>query len=309
MRVLLTGATGFIGAHTLRKLLEEGQTVAILLRPTSDPWRIQDLLDRVTVLYGDLTHPQALASQLKPFQPEAIVHLAWQGVVNTQRNDVSQIFENIPTSLELIRLSAEAGCKHWIGLGSQAEYGPANRILSEDMPTSPTTLYGSSKLALRYLAEGLCNFYGMRFVWLRLFSAYGPMDSPHWLIPYLILTLLKGEHPKLTKGEQLWDYIFVSDVAEAICTVLREQQARGVFNLGSGEARPLRTIIETIRDNIDPSLNLGFGEVPYRPDQVMHLQADIGRLKAIGWEPKTPLEQGLKQTVEWYRANRNRYDS
>ncbi|HLH79464.1 MAG TPA: NAD(P)-dependent oxidoreductase [Chthonomonas sp.] len=308
MRVLLTGATGFVGSYTLRNLLEQGDTVAVVMRTSSDPWRIQGLLDRVTVLYGDVFTPQTLAEGIAQFRPEAVIHLAWKGVGNAERNDVAQVYENVPGSLELLRIVAETGCQHWIGLGSQAEYGPANQIVSEQTETAPTTLYGISKLALCQLTKGLCQHYGMRFAWLRLFSSYGPMDSPYWMIPYLILSLLRRERPKLTKGEQLWDYLYVGDVADAICHVLHHTGAEGVFNLGSGEARSLRSIIEYIRDNIDTSLPLGFGEVPYRPDQVMHLQADIGRLRAIGWKPKTSLEQGLKQTVEWYRANQHRYN-
>lgn len=307
MRVLLTGATGFVGAHTLRRLLELEHTVAIVLRPTSNPWRIQHNLSQVTVLQGDIFQPETLVEGLKRFQPEAVLHLAWQGVANAARNDVSQIYTNIPGSLKLLQLAAEVGCKHWIGLGSQAEYGPTSQVITEHTPTNPTTLYGAAKLALGLLCQAVCRQYGMRFAWLRLFSSYGPMDHPHWMIPYLILSLLRGERPQLTQGEQLWDYLFVADAAEAICTVLREEGAKGIFNLGSGEALPLRAIIEYIRDCINPSLPLGFGEIPYRPDQVMHLQANIQRLKALGWEPHTPLQEGLKRTVEWYRDNQHLY--
>ena len=139
------------------------------------------------------------------------------------------------------------------------------------------------------------------FTWLRLFSCYGPDDNPLWLVPYLIARLLRGERPRLTAAEQVWDYLYVDDVATAVIGAL-DTGACGIFNLGSGEARPLREIIVKIRDAIDPALALGFGEVPYRPDQVMHLEADIGAFSAAtGWRPTISLDQGIGATTAWHR--------
>ena len=162
-------------------------------------------------------------------------------------------------------------------------------------------MYGVSKLAAQLLSERLCAEYGIRHAWLRLFSSFGPTDNPEWLIPYLTKSLLARERPKLTAAEQLWDYIYVEDVAGAIKAVLDSKNAEGVFNLGSGQAYKLKNIIEKIRDLIDPQLPLGFGEVQYRPDQVMYLQADISRLnQATGWLPKSDMDRAIKETVAWY---------
>jgi nucleoside-diphosphate-sugar epimerase len=257
-----------------------------------------------------LREPCGVADAIRDFAPEAVAHLAWSGVGNRFRNDVSQVSDNLFGSLELLRVAREAGCRVWLGMGSQAEYGPANARLSEDAPARPTTLYGATKLSTCLLSERLCEQLGMRFAWLRLFSSYGPMDDPGWMIPHLILTLLRGERPALTEGTQRWDYIYASDVAEAIYLTLKTPEASGVFNLGSGEAQPLRRIVEHVRDLVDPSLPLGFGEVAFRADQVMHLEADTTRLRRqAGWSPRVPLAEGLARTVEWYRDYRDKFDS
>ena len=136
---------------------------------------------------------------------------------------------------------------------------------------------------------------------MRLFSSYGPGDDPSWLIPSLILKLLADERPALTAGEQKWDYIYAADAAEAILQTAVSPNAEGIFNLGSGQARPLREIIETVRDLVRPGAPLGFGEVPYRPDQVMFLEANIDRLKRLAdWSPRTLLAEGLRRTVVFY---------
>lgn len=303
MRIFLTGATGFVGSHTLRRLTASGlHDVAILARPRSDFSRIASLMPRVRVITSELSRPDNLGPKLERFRPDAIVHLAWQGVLNSARNDADQAM-NIEQALNLVRIAHAAGAKNWIGLGSQAEYGPCENRIDESTPTRPTTLYGAAKLTAGRQAQSLCESLGIRFAWLRLFSSYGPQDDPSWLIPYVALKLLRGERPTTTAGEQRWDYIYVEDVAAAIVATTEASEARGTFNLGSGTTATIRSIIERIRDAVDPQADIGFGEVAYRPDQVMHLEADITRLRtATGWMPRMPLADGLQETVTWCRT-------
>lgn len=308
MRVLLTGATGFLGSHVLARLRAADTPVAVLLRPGSDAWRVQELLPGVVQIHGDLGNLRPIEDKVKEFAPTTIIHLAWHGVSNRLRNDPTQFDRNLPCVSALVQLARRVGCQTWIGLGSQAEYGPCDHPITEDTPTCPTSLYGTAKLCAGLIARDLCAQYGIRFVWLRLFSAYGPKDDPGWLIPSVILKLLRGECPPLTEGIQKWDYLHATDVAEAVY-VAAARDIRVVFNLGSGQAVTVRSIAERIRDLIDPSLPLGVGQVPYRADQVMHLQTDITRFQsATGWLPRVSLDDGLKETVSWFRENRHRYE-
>lgn len=306
-RVLLTGAAGFVGSYVFRGLLSRDDIeAAALLRTTTKTWRIDDLLEhpRCTRITGDLANLRDAEPAIAGFAPDTVVHLAWSGVGNRHRDQVDQV-DNLAQALEFVRLAARVGAKTWVGLGSQAEYGPTHGPLREDAPTRPTTLYGASKLACGELAGRVCAVLGLRFGWLRLFSAYGPRDDPAWMIPSLILRLLDRERPALTAGEQIWDYLFVADAAEAIIRAALMEQGHGVYNLGSGQTATIRRIVERIRDAIDPALPLGFGEVPYRPDQVMHLEADVSRLRDdLEWSPAVGLAQGMAQTVEWFREHR-----
>ena len=300
MRPLLTGASGFIGSYVLRRLLDpRACDVALLLRPGSDLGRIRDLVPRATVIEGDLNEPQASADAIRRFAPDTLIHSAWYGVAGVHRNETDQIRRNLDGTASLVQLAAQAGCKVCVALGSQAEYGPQNRILDERAATEPTTTYGVSKLCACLLSRHLARQAGMRWAWVRVFSTYGPGDHPGCMIPQLIRALRLGQRPALTPGQQRWDFLYVDDAAEAICRVAECDSAEGIFNLGSGRVETIRRVAEMIRDRIDPALPLGFGEVPYRPDQVMHLQADISRLKAAtGWEPETGLAEGLARTVE-----------
>lgn len=302
MRVFVTGGGGFIGACVVEELLKHGHEVALLLRPGGDRWRIRAALDRVSVVEGNLDALEAVAADVADFGPDAVVHLAWRGVAGADRNRPEQL-DNITRGRDLAALARRSGARAFVGVGSQAEYGPKNRRIDETAAPEPTTLYGVAKLATCRALEIMTAEDEMRFAWLRVFSTYGPRDDPRWLIPSMILKLLRREPVPLTKGEQRWDFLHVRDAARAIVAVATGE-ASGVFNLGSGEAPPLRQTIEALRDLVDPALPLGFGDVPYRPDQVMHLEADVGRLRReVHWSPSISLAEGLERTVEWFRCN------
>ncbi|PIT74714.1 NAD(P)-dependent oxidoreductase [Limnohabitans sp. JirII-31] len=306
MRVFLTGASGFVGSFFLREILASGEhDVAVLLRAPERAVRIVDVLNQTNIIRGDLNNQKNFEKEVKKFKPEAFVHLAWNGVMGRDRNAIIQ-WRNITATLELVEMASKVGAKDWIGLGSQAEYGPCQNKIDEKEKTSPTTLYGVSKLAACNLSERLCQELGLRHAWLRLFSSFGPNDNSDWLIPYLIKTLFANGKPRLTNAEQLWDYIYVEDVASAIAAVLKSSAATGVFNLGSGRALSLRAMIEKIRNLINQDLPLGFGEVAYRSDQVMHLEANIERLKLLaGWSPKFDFDTGIERTVDWYSKHKS----
>ena len=300
MKLLITGATGFIGADLVRRLARENVQMALLIRPGSNLWRVEPLPKNATIVHGTLA--DLPVAKIASFAPDTVVHAAWHGVSNQHRNEPAQILENLVPTVRLVEGARDAGCRNFIGLGSQAEYGPLNKKISETDPTEPTTLYGATKLAACHLTRQLCSQFDMRWAWLRVFSTYGPMEDSTWMIPYLIRALLKGDRPKLTACEQKWDYMFGADAADAIWAVA-QSHACGVFNLGSGRAESLRRIVEALRDAIDPKLPLGIGETPYRPDQVMHLEADISSLtQATGWNPKTSLQDGINQTVAWHAS-------
>lgn len=305
MRCLVTGASGHLGSFLTRLLLDKGHEIAICIRPQSDPWRISDLLSRVKVIYGDLSTVDEIADEVRSFAPETVFHLAWHGVTREYRNNSIQVNYNLIGSLKLLQIALDSGCDSWIGIGSQAEYGPYNGPLREDSPARPVTGYGVAKLCAGLLSRQLCDAAGARFIWFRLLATYGPKDDIRHFIPTVILKLLSSEKPLLTLGEQRWDYLYVEDASQAIYHAAVKLRANGVFNLASGESHLIRDIAERIRNFINPSLTLGFGEIPYYSDHIEHLEADITRLKQLDWLPRFSLNDGLKATISWYKTHRH----
>ena len=302
-KYVITGATGFIGAAIVAELLRQGAQVMILIRAESNCDRLLKLNGFELCKYTNLNDLELIGS-LERFQPDVFIHCAWKGVGGGDRNQAYQVTENVSLTIQSVELAAAIGCRQWIGLGSQAEYGNQNCRLDENASIRPTTLYGKAKLAAGVAALGLCEALNLSGVWMRVFSTYGPGDSPNWFIPYVIREFLADRSPHLTLCEQQWDYLYVDDAARAVCA-LADGLTTGVFNLGSGSVRPLKDYVEAIKRELNTSLQPVYGSVPYRVDQVMHLEADITHLtNASGWEPKTSLEQGISCTVKSFLMKR-----
>lgn len=296
-RILITGAAGFVGAATAEVAVRKGHEVLAFVRQPDAP-RLAAIRERISLYPADLADTAAIATLLHSLQPDVVVHSAWEGVGGPLRAGDIQL-DNIRTTVALVDAAIAAGARKFVGIGSQAEYGRFDRrIVETDLPR-PTLLYGAAKLAAFHLADQRCREAGLDFAWLRLFSVYGPGDNPNWLIPSVAAALLRGEVPKCTPGTQNWDYLHIADVAQAIVAVAGTSRATGLFNLSSGNPVSVRAIVETLRDLAAPRLALRFGEVPFGPDQIMHLEGDNCRLcNLTDWAVTIPALRGLADVVQ-----------
>lgn len=299
---VVTGPTGAIGVALCRRLLEAGMTVYAVTRPGSPRAEELPKSEKLHEVSCGLEQIETLGERISS-PADVFFHLAWDGTIGEGRNDTELQLRNVEHTLQAVQTAAKLGCKVFIGAGSQAEYGRVDGVLKPDTPCFPETGYGIAKLCAGQISRLECEKLGIDHVWARILSVYGPHDGPMTMITGTIQTLLRGEKPRLTAGEQLWDYLYSDDAAEALYRMALSGQNGAVYPLGSGRAYPLWSYVEALRDAIDPTLELGFGEVPYGSRQVMHLQADIGDLQRdTGFEPKTTFEKGIRETIEWMRG-------
>src|SRR5262249_11213723 len=150
----------------------------------------------------DLRDVAGVAAAMAEFRPDAVLHAAWWGVANSAHFDCRQVTENVGTACAITEAASASGARTFVGFGSQGEYG-AGSTLAEDALPSPTRLYGVAKVASPFLTRQLATQAGLRHVWLRLFSTYGPDDNDGWLIPMLITEMLAGRRPPTTLGTQV----------------------------------------------------------------------------------------------------------
>ncbi|MEI3199215.1 MAG: NAD(P)-dependent oxidoreductase [Lachnospiraceae bacterium] len=304
MRIVITGATGAVGTALIAEGIRQNVEMLVICRKASK--RRQQIPDHPLVKVLELN-----MEEYETYQPpegempyDVFYHFAWGGTTGDGRNDCEIQEKNIRYALDAAALAKRFGCSAFVGAGSQAEYGRVEGNLNSQTPAFPENGYGMAKLCAGQMTRLYCRQVGMRHVWTRILSIYGPGDGAGSMVMSAIHRLLAGETPAFTKGEQQWDYLYSGDAAKALLLLGEKGHDGGVYCLGSGKARPLADYIGMIRDAIDPRLSVALGAVPYAPGQVMYLCADIAKLKEdTGFAPEVSFEEGIKKTIMWVKEH------
>lgn len=303
MRAVVTGPTGAVGTALCRELAANGITIYAVCRPNSPRAAAVPQHENIRLVECDVTMLALLPEKI-PGGADAFFHFAWAHTIGPGRNNMPAQIENIRYSIDAVRAAKELGCQVFIGAGSQAEYGRFEGVLKADTPCLPENGYGMAKLCTGQMSRVEAQNLGIDHVWARILSVYGPGDGPATMVSSVIRQLKAGEKPALTAGVQQWDYLYSGDAARAFRLMAQHGVSGKVYPLGSGTAKPLKEYILQLRDTIDPALPLGFGEIPYGPLQVMHLQADISQLQAdTGFAPQVDFAEGIRITIDSFKGN------
>jgi UDP-glucose 4-epimerase len=293
MKVLVTGPSGFLGSWICRVLAEKHEVLG-LVRETSKLGKISDLKNVTTARLETSIWSNFIIES----RPEVLILNHWAGVNNERRNDPQQI-ENVRAIHELATAAVTAGVKTIIGVGSQAELGSVESAIPEIAVDNPTTVYGQAKVETRLAIQNLVEGSGVRFVWMRVFSTYGPLDDGPWLIPNIVDSLINNREINLTRGEQKWSYLHAYDLASAFETVIENSNVNGIVSVGNPKTIAIFEVASTIGEILKKKKLLAFGALDYRPDQVMRLEPLCETLTGLGWYPQIGFENGIKQTIDW----------
>ena len=300
---VVNGSLGTIGIALAKRLLEKGIRVYAVAWPPEDP-RVQQVPEGAQVVLCDMRQVSGLKDMI-PEPVDAFFHLAWMGPIGEGREDMLLQTENIRCAIEANKTAKALGAQVFVGVGSQAEYGRIEGLVTADLPCFPASGYGMAKLCAGQMTRSVSRKLGMRHVWARVLSVFGAYDGPLTVISVILDKLLQGEKPSLTAGEQQWDYIYADDAADALICMAENGQDGRIYPVGSGQCRPLREYFGILRDAVDPSLPLGLGELPYPPGQVMRLQADIsGLTEDTGFRPRYTFEEAAQIVVKAYRERK-----
>jgi len=275
--IYITGTTGFVGNSILRHLATSGEEVSPL--------------GRKELANINLIKPNTYENTL--------IHTAWAGVYGKYRNDEIQ-YTNLELIDHLIRITDNLKITKIIAFGSQAEYGPVNRPVTENSPINPSTLYGRIKVEVLTKLQQHCIVNNIELIWLRLFDPYGPGDRPEWFLPYVTRCFLQDISPKLTSCTQIWDYIHIQDVLNCVHKLISSNRSiNGIYNLSSNKPVSLRSIVNEILHQANPPTAVPhFGAVPHRQDQIYYMHGINDKLcNAIDWQPHVTLEEGIKSVI------------
>lgn len=306
MKVIITGPTGMIGMALINKCIQDQiQVLAICHRGSSGICHIPQS-SYVRVVEADLSEISQLSGSIED-KYDVFYHFAWAGTTGKARNDMYLQNENIKFTLDAVELASQLGCNVFIGAGSQAEYGRFEGRLTPDTPVFPENGYGMAKLCAGQMSRIRCRELGIRHIWVRILSVYGPYGRAD-MISQTLRKMLAGQKAEFTPGEQVWDYLYSGDAARAMLLLAQKGKSGKVYVLGSGEARRLREYIEVMAkeaaDFTGRESAIAFGEVPYGENQVMFLSADLEELcKDTGFVPEVSFAEGIRETMHAIQTN------
>lgn len=296
MNIFITGGTGFIGAHVVKKLEGEGHDLLLMSRSAISSNVPSDILKNVEIVTGNLSDINSCWKEIKRFQPQTTIHMAWEGIPDY---GYKTSIMNLRYGLDLYALLAELGCERVITTGSCWEYCRKYGKLSENTTLVPNNAFTAAKNALHWIGREIAKENNMQFIWTRFFYVYGPGQKEASLIPYIINCVREGKKPEIKTPYARNDFVFVEDVAEAISMLVKNCKQSAVYNIGSGYSTSVQDIIKIVCDNYD------FQYESMHTNQISELfvdfWADISRIKSeIGWEPKIDIDEGIRRTNDYY---------
>lgn len=301
-RVVITGATGAVGRALIKVCIEAGYEVLAVVHRTSDRVSQLNTIENCHLMYLNLSEYDSAMEEMKKQDIvtddyELFFHLAWMAPFGEGRNNLGLQLENVKASLAAVHFAKALGCTTFVGAGSQAEYGRVTEKLSPDTPTFPETGYGVAKLCAGQMTRLACEQVGIKHIWTRILSVYGPHDGINSLISVAIDDMVNNRETFFTPCDQMWDYIYSEDAARALLLAAQKGKHGGVYVIGSGEAHSLKQYIQKIAVITNYKKEIGFGKRAYSDKQVMHLQADLSVLKEWGFVPKVSFEKGIQFLV------------
>ncbi|HVA06302.1 MAG TPA: NAD-dependent epimerase/dehydratase family protein [Acidimicrobiales bacterium] len=305
-RVLVTGATGFLGSHVVTRLVAEDAEVFGVSSSVSSvaPERLDGVLDHMVLLEANLRDASSLTEVVRVARPELVIH---QAAFTHVGKSFTRIDENIQTNIQgtaNLLLALDGKYERFVNIGSGDVYGDAPVPFTEDGPVRPASPYAVSK----YAAERFCRMFHVAYGWpivcLRPFNVYGPQQSPDRIIPELIISALRGRDLKMTEGKQSREFMYVDDVADLFVRALTQPGIDGeVINVSRGEEVTIREVAETVLELMGNPVRALFGALDYRPTEIWRMFGDNTKARELlDWTPATTLTDGLQRTIAWYRS-------
>ncbi len=278
MKILVTGATGFIGSHVINELLKYDHQIIIAVRNKNS---VKHLQDKIKVIEFDLDNLQSNKNYFSESgKPDLLIHLAWQGLPNYKEK--FHLEKNLPSHSAFLKNIVSNGLQNLVVTGTCFEYGMKEGCLSEEMESDPQNPYALAKDKLRKFLEELQKQNSFNLKWVRLFYMYGKGQNPNSLFSQLETALQKGDKVfNMSGGEQLRDYLPVEKVAEYIVKIALQNKINGIINCCSGVPVKVKTLVKNYLKENNKTIDLNLGYYPYADYEPMAFWGDDTKLKKI----------------------------
>lgn len=303
---LVTGASGFIGANLVRRLISDGYPVHAFVRPHSDLWRLREVQDHCHIYQVDMSDRSHVNKLVSTVRPDWIFHLAASGAYSWQTDIFEMMSSNIIGTYNLVESCLENGFDALVNTGSSSEYGFKDHPPSEDETLKPNSYYAVTKASQTMYCQYVARGREANISTLRLYSVYGPFEDPRRLVPQLITKGLNGELPDLVHASVARDFIYVDDVVNAYLLAAEKctDELGAVYNVGSGKQTSMREIVDITCNLLSITEMPRWGSKENRiwdtdvwvsnPNKLVH---------KLGFQTKYSLEGGIEATINWFKNN------
>jgi nucleoside-diphosphate-sugar epimerase len=305
-RIMITGATGFVGANLAYRLLHDGHDVHLLVRENHTPWRIKSIRSEMHLHGVDLGNIETLTNVVRRIQPDWVFHLAAYGSYPLETDLYKMVQTNVIGTVNLVEACMKVGFETFINTGSSSEYGFKDHAPSEKEWLEPNSHYAVTKASATLFCRYTAQFKNVHLVTLRLYSVYGPYEEPTRLIPTLILRGLRGELPPLVNPNVAHDFIYIDDVIEAyiLAASVSGQEPGAIYNVGTGVQTSMGEVVRTAQQVLQFDVEPNWGSMPNRPWDMHVWVADNRKIREeLGWYPKYNFEQGFHLMLNWLQNN------
>lgn len=299
-RIIITGATSFIGIALIALLQKRGFLVTAVVRPNSTrKLLLNRLYPELEILECPLAELDKAVLPTKKY--DVLFHIGWSSDFSDSRYNLEGQMKNVEYCLKAVKMAHRYECDSFLCIGSQAECGVVISPLDSTTPEHPETAYAQAKCIAYEKTADLCRSYGIRQYWPRLLSAYGPFDRESTLVMSCICASREKKSLELTPAGQIWDYIYIQDVAEALLAVWEYGVPGKRYAIASGKGRELKEYIaEIAKETGYPQLLEGIGKKDYAVGQVMYLVGNVRELaEDTGFIPKWDFTRGIRETVKF----------
>lgn len=300
-KAIVTGANGFVGTAVCKELSDQGIEVIAIVRHPDEVISGIEKNKGIRIVYADLSNFRNLAELIPDRDIDALYHFAWVGSAGPLRGDADVQMRNVQYTCDTVKACADMGCKRFVFASSIMEY-EIEATMATDATPGINTLYCSAKVAADYMARTIAGSLGIDYIRAVISNIYGPGELSPRLVNTSIRKMLKGEHCAFSAGEQLYDFIYITDAAKTFVAIGEKGKNNRTYYIGSQEPKPLKEFLLTLRDCVDPNIQIGLGEIPFNGVSLTYKEFDIYAVKNdTGFVPEVSFKEGINNTVAWIR--------
>lgn len=299
---IVTGANGFVGSALLRELTGHGIRVIAVIKDEQETVSHIEKLPGVEIVYCEMNEMLEQLPAKVADGADVFYHLAWAGSTGAARGDYNLQLQNAKWTLDAVSAAHKIGCRRFVGAGTLAQHDVHAYTPQNGSTPNAVSCYGAAKITAHYMSKAECSRLGMEHVWAYLSNTYGIGNYTSNFINFASKVMITGKDANFTSGEQLYDFVYIDDIAQGLYCMGNRGKNNHAYYIGSTNPRQLKEFIIRLRDIIDPGIELHLGRVPFNGIAQPASTYDCTPLvEDTGYCPHVPFEEGIRKTVEWLR--------